>query len=55
MEFTLFRGFDRIGSVYFTFEEAKAAIYGAGIWNVCGIVPIDGKIKIVSMHTIINS
>ena len=54
MEFTLFKGFTRIGSIYFTFEEAKKAIDGAGIWNICGVVPVDGKLKIVSRQTIVN-
>jgi hypothetical protein len=54
MEFTLFKGFDRIGFMYFTFEEAKAAISGPGIWNICGVIPVGGKLKIISRQTIVN-
>jgi hypothetical protein len=54
MEYTLFRGFERVGSMYFTPEEAEAAIDGAGIWNVCGVVPVDGKLIIVSRKTIVK-
>ena len=54
MEYTLFRGFERVGSMYFTPEEAEAAIDGVGIWNVCGVVPIDGKLRIISRKTIVK-
>ena len=52
MEFVLFKGFERVGSMYPTVEDAEKEIQGKGIWNVCGVIPIDGKLKIVSRKSI---
>lgn len=52
MEYALFFEMKQVGSLYFTFEEAKAMINGKGIWNICGILPIDGQLRIVNKVTI---
>lgn len=52
MEYALFLGFDKFG-IYPNFEEAKAAINGKGIWNICSIHPVNGKLKVYSRETII--
>lgn len=52
MSYALFLGFNKIG-IYPNFEEAKAAINGRGIWNLCTIQTINGKFKIVSRETFV--
>ena len=52
MEYALFRGFTRIGYFYFSIDEARAAIDGPGIWSICTVLPIDGKLKIVNRETV---
>jgi hypothetical protein len=54
MEYVLFLGLQRIGSVYPNIDEAKKAINQKGIWNVCAITPINGKLSIISRETIIK-
>jgi hypothetical protein len=54
MEYALFLGLQKVGSLYPNPEEAKLAITSKGIWNICGVVPVDGKLKIVSRLTIDN-
>lgn len=53
MEYALFRGFDRIGGLYPTPEDAKQAIDGVGIWNVCRVAALGGKLRIVGRETVI--
>ena len=52
MEFVIFKGFQRIGSFYPTVEEAKKEIVKTGIYNICQVEPINGKLKIVNRITI---
>ena len=54
MEYALFIGFNRIGSLYATPEDAKRAIDKnvKGIYNICGVRAIDGKLKVVTRETI---
>ena len=54
MDYALFIGFNRIGSFYATPEDAKNAIDKSvkGIYNICGVLAIDGKIKVVTRETI---
>lgn len=52
MSYALFLGFSKIG-IYSNFEEAKAAINRKGIWNICAIQPVNGKLKIFSRETIV--
>ena len=54
MEYVLFLGFKRVGSFYPTIEDAEQAINGKGIWNICGVLPIDGKLKIVNRKSIVK-
>lgn len=53
MDYVLFKGFERIGSFYPNVESAKDAITGAGIYNVCGVVGENGKIKIVTRESVV--
>ena len=48
MEYVLFLGMKRVGSVYPNIDEAIKNANSKGIWNVCGIDAVDGKIKIVT-------
>lgn len=52
MSYALFLGFSKIG-IYSNFEEAKGAINGKGIWNICYIQFVSGKLKIFSRETIV--
>lgn len=52
MEYALFLGFQRIGTLFPNIEEAKKEIKESGIYNICGVLPIDGKLKIVSRESI---
>ena len=52
MEYVLFIGFKRIGSFYHTIEEAKKEITETGIYNICQVETIDGKLKIINRITI---
>lgn len=53
MDYILFLGFERIGSFYATPEEAKKSIKEKGIYNVCGVVGDNGKLKIVSRESVV--
>jgi hypothetical protein len=53
MEYVLFLGMKKVGSMYPNIEEAKKAINGKGVWYVCGIVPVDGKLRIANRESII--
>ncbi len=53
MDYVLFLGTERIGTMYPNFESAKSQISGNGIWNICGVKAIDGKLKIVSRESIL--
>lgn len=54
MYYALFIGFNRTGSLYATPEEAKNAINKEvkGIYNVCGVKEIAGKLRVVTRETI---
>lgn len=52
MEYALFLGFNKVG-IYPSSEKAKSAINGKGIWNICYIQPVNGKIKVVSRETVV--
>lgn len=54
MEYVLFLGFKRVGSFYPNFDEAKKAIDQNGIWNICAVKPINGKLVITSRETVIK-
>lgn len=51
MGYVLFLGLTRVGGIFPTFEDAKQLAQAKGIWSICQIEPIDGKIKIVSRET----
>ncbi len=51
MEYVLFKGFNKVG-FYPNYESAKESIKGIGIWNICGVKSIEGKLKIVSRESI---
>jgi hypothetical protein len=53
--FILFKGFVKIAE-YTTFDMAKTAITGVGIWNICECQIIDDRITIINRTPIkINS
>lgn len=52
MEYALFLGFAKIG-IYPNYEEAKEAINGAGIWNICAVKPNNGKLTIINRETVV--
>lgn len=52
MEYVLFRGFKRIDSFYPTVEKAKNEIAETGIYNICQVETINGKLKIINRITI---
>ena len=54
MEYVLFLGFERVGSFFPSVEDAEQAINGKGIWNICGVIPIEGKLKIVTRKSIVK-
>lgn len=54
MEYVVFLGFLRMGGTYPTPEDAEAIIKGSGIWNICGVKPINGKLKIITRKTIVK-
>lgn len=47
MIYVLFLGFKKIAE-FKTFEEAKLAIAGTGIFNICTVKEVDGKKAILS-------
>lgn len=54
MDYVLFLGFKRKGSFFPNIEEAENAIDSNGIWNICGVVPINGKLTIVTRKTLVK-
>ena len=54
MEYVLFLGFERVGSFFPSVEDAEQAINGKGIWNICGVLQIEGKLKIVTRKSIVK-
>ena len=55
MEYIIFIGMQTECEIYPNFETAqKAAEKMIGIINICGFVPINGKLKIVTRQTFIN-
>lgn len=53
MEYVLFLGFNKIG-IFPNEDSAMKAIDAKGIYNVCGFVAIDGKLKIVSRKSVVK-
>lgn len=53
MEYVLFRGFDRVGGLYPTPEDAKQVIDGVGIWNICRVAAFGGKLRIIDRKTVV--
>ena len=55
MEYVIFLGMERQGGIYPNFEtaenEAKKLI---GIINICGFIPVNGKLKIITRQTFRN-
>jgi hypothetical protein len=45
--FFLFKGFTKVAE-YATFDQAKAAIFERGIWNICEVQTIDNRIVIIN-------
>ena len=55
MEYVIFIEMQRECEIYPNFETAqKAAEKLKGIINICGFIPINGKLKIVTIQTFIN-
>jgi len=55
MEYTIFVGMIRKSEIYPNIETAeKAAEKLKGIINICGIQPINGKLKIITRKTFKN-
>jgi hypothetical protein len=52
MEYVVFLGLKRVGSIYPNIDEAKKVITTSGIWNVCAVDSVDGKLKIITRQTI---
>lgn len=48
MDYVLFKGMKRIGSFYPNEDEARKAIDSSGIWNICMVTSVDGKLQIVN-------
>lgn len=56
MEYIIFVGFKKINTVYNSIEIAKTEAKKLnGIINICGIITVDGKIKIVNRTTFKNN
>ncbi|MFM1781647.1 MAG: hypothetical protein RLZZ181_422 [Pseudomonadota bacterium] len=51
MEYALFKGFNKVG-IFPNYESAKKAINGDGIYNICAIKAINGKLTILSREAI---
>lgn len=50
MSYLLFKGFNLIDT-YPTETEAKKAINSKGIWNICAIKLINGKLTVINRET----
>lgn len=55
MEYVIFVKMEKQSEIYPNFETAqKAAEKLKGIINICGFLPIDGKLKIITRKTFRN-
>lgn len=52
MDYALFKGLDKIG-IFPNREAALEAIKGPGIWNICMVVPVNGRLELRDRETIV--
>jgi hypothetical protein len=53
MDYVIFKGFEKVGGFYPNPEEAKSAIDGKGIYNICAVISVDGRLKITSRESVV--
>jgi len=53
MEYVIFKQFKRLGGLFATPEEAKACATEKGIYNLCAVEPIDGRLVIISRESFV--